>query len=363
MPELGVTSTGGKDQIESRGGRSMFTAGRAIHDPAVFMQHLDSVRLHADEQGSRRYAVRAVSSTDTLKALEVNGITPSVDLPLDRIGIEGHHLITVDHNVVQEEVPEWVAVWEDIHKVKKDKGTPEQQVVDLEEGYYLTRHIAHSDFDELKQLWKPFGWTDPKLRAYINTYADNQDTWMSVVRGADDKIASINIAEALNLELSDGTPLPIVETTEFGTMPQHRFKNLNAVALIGLTAQVLDATQYRHGVKPLVYGEYSMEPISRSYNVGMRAGYEIPGVTDSNSDRLTTPIQVLKRNVTVLDGGSPTDFKFGQQTAEFQQKHRDAFRGPHRFLRNFIVGMLPGTSVSNYYSPEQTQRIMSHYKN
>jgi len=350
---LSSTGVAGAVEIFRPAGRAYQTLNNRVTDPAQFLGAMENVSRVADENGRRRWVLRARTTPDVIQDLNKVGVKPSVNLPLSEIGLGSDSLITVDHNAHASDVPEWDAVYADW---KKDRTHPDpvDQVNQMPTGFSLTRSFGIQDRETLYELWKPFGWTREKISNFIDTYQANDALWVSGVRDENGQLASACMGEAL---VFDG--IYMVEATEFGTRVDLRRKNLSALALIGLNAQIIQRARYEEGHMPLIISEYNMDPNSRSDNVGRKTGMTIPGV--ENVQDLTEPTQVLSRNVAVLDGGKPNDLAFHSLSDEDKQKYRNAYRDPFKYWRNFIVGMMTENNMDRYYSQEQVTQILSKF--
>ncbi len=350
---LSSTGIAGEVEVFRPAGRAYQTLNARVTDPTVFLGAIQNVAKLADENGRRRWVLRARIAPNVAEELLQVGVKPSVNLPLSEIGLGADSLITVDHNSHSSEVPEWKAVYADWKKERKHPD-PVDQVNNMPHGFSLTRGFGVQDRDTLYELWKPFGWTREKINNFIESYRDNNALWVSGVRDENGQLASACMGEALVI---DG--IYMVEATEFGTRVDLRRNNLSALALIGLNAQIIQRARYEEGHMPLIISEYNMDPNSRSDNVGRKTGMTIPGV--ENVQDLTEPTQVLSRNVAVLDGGRPNDLTFHSLPDKEKEKYRNAYKDPFRYWRNFIVGMMTEKNMDRYYSPEQVAQIFSKF--
>ena len=350
---LSSTGVAGGIEVFRPAGRAYQTLNHRVTDPSDFLEAMDNVSKIADENGRRRWVLRARTTPDVVQNLLQTGVRPSVNLPLSEINAGADSLITVDHNTHESAVPEWDAVYTDWRK-ERTHPDPADQVENMPKGFSLTRTFGIQDRETLFELWKPFGWTREKISNFIDTYQENDNLWVSGVRDEKGQLASACMGEAL---IFDG--IYMVEATEFGTRVDLRRKNLSALALIGLNAQIIQRARYEEGHMPLIISEYNMDPKSRSDNVGRKTGMTIPGVEAVQN--LTEPTQVLSRNVAVLDGGHPNDLAFHSLPDDEKEKYRNAYRDPFRYWRNFIVGMMTEKNMDRYYSPEQVAQILSEF--
>lgn len=354
MAESLLTSTGGTGKIEQRSaGRTYFTSDtRATRGP-ILLRKMDIVSEAAERHGSRREVFRTRATPSVVSELEERGKKASVVLPLSELGLGNDLLVTYEHNVHPSEVPEWEAVYADWQK-ERTHPDPVDQVLRMPAGYSLTNRFNNRDNETLYELWRPFGWTKKKIKNFIDTYQQNNNLWVSGVREANGLLASACMGEAL---VFDG--IYMVEATEFGTRVDLRRKNLSALSLIGLNAQIIQSACYEEGHVPLIISEYNMDPNSRSDNVGRKTGMTIPGVEGVMG--LTEPTQVLRRNVAVLDGGGPNNLTFHSLGDYEKTKYRNAYRDPFKYWRNFIVGMMTKGNMERYYSPGQVTQILNKF--
>jgi hypothetical protein len=351
-----LTSTGGAGIIEQRSaGRTYFTSDAKATRADKLLRKMELVHNSMERHNSRREVFRANCTPEVISELESHGKIPSVKIPLSELGRGNDILATFEHNTHESDVPEWDAIYAD-WKHKKEIPNPVDQIDRLPNGYSLTNDLKSTDAETLYELWKPFGWTRQKIKGFLNTYKDKNNLWVSAVRDNNGRLASACMGEAL---VFDG--IYMVEATEFGTRVDERRKNLSAVAVIGLNAQIIQRALYEEDHVPLIISEYNMDPSSRSDKVGRKTGMTIPGV--DGVEGLTDPIQVLRKNVAVLDGGVPNNLLFGQMPDEYRKKYREAYKDTHRYWRNFIVGMMTKENMDKYYSPDQTEQILARFIN
>ncbi|MCX6732260.1 MAG: hypothetical protein NTV98_01840 [Candidatus Roizmanbacteria bacterium] len=348
-----ITSTGVAGSIESRSaGRSYLTANNQLTSGSAIIAEWNNVLQHAQENNRRRAVLRARASEDAIQEVEQDGPQFAVKIPLSELGLPTtDSLVTLEHNIHSSEVPEWEAVY-DYWKKPKIYPEPVDEINKLPTGFTLTNNFSEKDRATLLELWHPFGWNAAKIDAFIQTYRDNNALWVSGVRDQNGQLASACMGEAL---VFDG--IYMVEATEFGTRTDLRGKNLSTVAVVGLTAQIVQKALYEEGHTPLIMAEFNMHPNSRSDVVGRKVGFTIPGV--EGVEGLTDPTQVLRKNVAVLDGGGPSDLLFSQLPDK--DRYRDAFRDPYRYWRNFIVGMIPKDRIDTSYSKENTAQILNRF--
>jgi len=357
-----LSSTGKAGDIERRipSGRTYLTSNSPISNPVTLMSEWQRVLVAMNENGDRRAVYRTRATREAIERVEAEGgLHFSVNLPLERLGIPTTDgLVTAEHNIHLSDVPEWGPVYE-YWKNPKEYKEPVEQIDNLPARYQLTNSFSNEDRTTLLELWKPFGWTEKKIDAFLQTYRENNALWISGVRDENGQLASACMGEAL---VFDG--IYMVEATEFGTRMDLRGKNLSTAAVVGLIAQVIQKAEYEEGHTPLIIAEFNMEESSRSDVVGRKAGFTIAGV--EGIDGLLEPTQVLRRNVAVLDSGRPNGLSFAAMSNDGtidRDRHRDAFRDRYCFWRNFIVGMMTKEKIDNDYSPEKVRRILDRFTN
>lgn len=350
MASVELTSTGRTRQIEQRSGdRVYYTSDARATRTDVLLEKLRIIDYFGEVHNNRRTVFRARCAPEVVEGVEQLGVKPSVKLPLSELGMGNDVLATFDHNVHPSDVPEWDAVYTDWQE-KKEIPSPLKQIESLPKGYTLTNHFEAEDAKILYDLWKPFGWTKEKINSFISTYKESNGLWVSGVRDEHGQLASACMGEALYF---DG--IYMVEATEFGTRKDLRRQNLSSVAVIGLNAQIVDRAFHKNpdGTRPLIISEYNMDPESRSDKVGRKTGMTIPGVDGVKG--LTEPIQILRKNVSVFDGGEKNDLDLGRLSQQTGKEYDESYK----YLRNFIVGMMTSENMDNYYSPDQVQKILA----
>jgi len=355
MAEISSTGYAGITDWNRSNGRAYLTLDRTVYSPTDLLTEWSLLTQGAEDRGRRRAVLRATCSPEVELELGYGGLRPSVILPLSQIGLGNNKVLVFEHNEAENIsfVPEWDKVYS-YWKQKKIYPPPHDQIKHLPEGFHLTNKLMKNDIDDLFELWKPFGWTKEGVDHFIQTHHERPEIWFSAIRDSQGKVASACMGEAITF---DGVYM--VEATEFGTKTEYRSHNLCTAAVVGLIAQIVKTALYTHYQIPLIISEFNMS--SRSDVVGRKSGMTIPGVEETEG--LTEPLQVLRRNVAVLDGCGPNDVKYLKFSPEYKKKYKDSYRNPHRYWRNFIVGMLTQESINTNYSPEQIDAIMSRFIN
>ncbi len=378
MSEI-VTSTGvvGLDPFRSEG-RVYETLGEVCTAPDQLMEEFGVVRGLALDRGKRRWVLRAVVEEDVRSDIgDSNNI--EVDIP---VGLtdnrSSRRLIVLAENIHRSEVPEWEDVyrfWQEPYPKEID---PFGNLDSISEQFQLTRiaNISnpwqHEEFlEDLFEIWRPFGWTRKGIQEFTHKYSnlyfvggtkDDHGVWFSGVRDR----SSRRLVSACQAESLYFGGVLTVELTEFGTKPDFQGKGLCSAAVTGLIAQVLRDTLYAGGgylsSRPLIFAELNMT--TRSDVIARKVGMTIPSVEGQTG--LQSPTQVLRRNVSILDGYEPNDLRLVELVPQFggplADHFRDAYGENYPYWRNFIVGILPREAINRYYPFEQTERILAHYE-
>lgn len=309
------------------------------------------------ENGRRRTVLRAICSQEVVNQLLQSDLPREVIIPLSNINPEStDYFVVLGENVHPSEIPEWSEVYNYWQRSNGSQRTPIDRIeraVD-NEGFTLTNDLTLEDTAELMEIWRPFGWSETAVQTFINTYRDNPKMWFSGLRDP----RSGKLVSACEAELANFAGVNLVEGTEYGTLPGYEGLGLCTAAVTALHAQVLNDTYYQTGEMPLIIAEFNMT--SRSDVVGRHTGITIP-LVENTPGLEATPIQVLRMNVPVLDRHTPNDQNY-RELGNRRQHYRDAYRHTyHRYWRNFIVGILPQSSIENYYSLEQVEQILARF--
>lgn len=218
--------------------------------------------------------------------------------------------------------------------------------------FFLSDQLNESDADRLAQIWQPFGWTRNGVSAFIQAQEDHFTGWFSGARERENgQLVSACMGEGLRL-----AGAYIVEGTEYGTLSGYEGNGLCTAVVSLLHAQVLNDTLYTTGNTPLIVSEFNMT--SRSDIVGRHAGMTIP-LVEGTSGLEDSPIQVLRRNVSVLDRYPANTTISWRDLGEARSTYRDAYRTTFGFWRNFIVGLLSRESIEKNYSQSQVTEMLS----
>ncbi|MBP6881974.1 MAG: hypothetical protein KBC15_00275 [Candidatus Levybacteria bacterium] len=168
-------------------------------------------------------------------------------------------------------------------------------------NFDLQTNIRDAQISDLHELWgNTFGWTREGIVALQNTLhaqdgvdPNDRQTWFSGISDrATGKLVSAATAERLQFRESDGSPISLVENTEWAVHPSMRRRGLNAATIAFLNGQVFtDLSDF-----PTIVAECNFG--SRSDIPAYKAGFSIPEREYSGR----TFQQVLEQNVVVNDG-------------------------------------------------------------
>lgn len=361
-----LKSTGplGRDLQRSEG-RAYYNVEHAVSSVEELRALYAQFQAEALDAGRRRTVIRVRCNRETyLEAMSFGADDPralpiEAALPLVMLDPQNTDLILMLGKNIHpslEEVPEWSEVYEYWQQPNgRSHGrnfTPFQRVEYVDSNrYQLINQPLPEHVDDLTAIWAVFGWGQAGVIDFINTFPAKTDQWFSgYVERETGRLVSACMGESL--DLADQL---IVEGTEYGTLPGFERQGLCTAAVVALHAQVLNDTLYQTGQIPLIVAEFNMT--SRSDVVGRHAGMTIPFIEQSPHLH-ETPFQVLRRNVSVVDHYPPTNIRW-RDLNDRELKFRDAYRGnKYRYWRNFIVGMLPQTTITQSYGPEEVTTIM-----
>jgi len=366
MSSAEIISTGvpGPDYARSEG-RGYFNVRSEVNRFSQ-LEQLFSLFQHkaTQERGRRRVVVRAVCTANVVNELLANQehrdrLPLEVLIPLNIMDPqEERFIVMLGQNVHSSEAPEWNEVYQDWQQPQQNRVSPLDRVARLQETpFQLTSQINEADIECLAQIWKPFGWTPEGVASFIERFnaqdPRNTNAWFSGVRNTENnELASACMGEPLHLnrETPNRRGVQIIEGTEYGTLRGMEGRGLCSAAVIGLHAQILNNHLYDEtapGIIPIILSEFNLSV--RSDRVGRHAGMTLP-LVEICPGLEDTPIQILRRNVSVLDGkpvNGLSSENFGDGSENYQ------------YWRNFIMGALPYTSIQNDYSREQVEQIYS----
>jgi hypothetical protein len=172
------------------------------------------------------------------------------------------------------------------------------------EGIQFTNQIQDWMIPQIYALWgETFGWDAggvenlrDRLMASQHIAPTKRPVWFSAAV-ARRTLFSISMAERLDLPLGDGRSVPIIESTEWRTLPGNERRGLMAATVSYLHEQVISDLQ-QNPLPPLIVAETNYR--SSAYRVGWAAGMEVPERHGG-----AVPSQILVQNVEVVDGHAP----------------------------------------------------------
>ena len=342
--------TAGLPDYNRSEGRAYQTLPNVVDSWDEIVAAYNTLRCEAQRRGRRRFVLRAECSENVdVVSDEALPVPVEVVLPLRLVRPENHgNIIYAAENFHNSHVhgnyEDLASFWFQHNELGNLAKTPLDRLRKLDDSFRLTNKLDQGDADDLYQLWKPFRWTRIGIEKFIQQRADNM--WFSGVR---DQHTGRLVSACMGESLSFGSILA-VEGTEYSTLPEYGGKGLCTAAVIGLNAQILNDTVNDRGEYPIIIAEFNLA--SRSDMVGYAAGMHLPNLLDPFS-----PMQVLKKNVSVLDGLGPNDVKWGE-LGEQRGHFRDAFRTTYRYWRDFVPGVLPLHNIKKYYDENQRKEIL-----
>lgn len=212
---------------------------------------------------------------------------------------------------------------------------PANRVQNLrEEGYQFIDSFSPERIAELMNLWgNTFQWDEDgivKFRENIwrmrGMRPSQRGFWFSgIIEPRSNVLVAVAQGERLDMPISDGRSIPIVESTEWRRSDSTSRHGLAAAAVVHLNAQILSdlGSQY-----PLIIAETNYS--SRAHAVGFAARMEVPPRNIGN----TSVQQVLIQNVCVGDGYQPEG------------------------RRDFTMMYIPPENTALYYSQQQREQIL-----
>lgn len=349
-----ITSTGelGQDYYRSEG-RAYYSVERVIHSVEELRSVFENFDQTAQEKGRRRTVVRAICTREVLNQISLAELPLEVAFPLNLVDAKNEHcLIMLGKNVHDSPVPEWPNVYDYWRSPNGTQRTPLERVCALNrDAYTLTDSLTPKDSECLYKIWAPFGWTQAGVREFITHYNQGNRGWFAGVRNTQTR-------ELLSACMGEQLRLPevlLVEGTEYGTQPGYEGNGFCTASVTALHAQILRDSLYTTGETPLITAEFDLS--SRSDIPGRHAGMEIP-LLGSHQER-EVPIQVLRHNVAVLDRQEINSLNW-RDLGVARHHYQDAYRTKYRFWRNFVLGVLPLSSIATHYSHENVIEILNH---
>lgn len=361
MTNIEITSTGyaGEPDYFRSEGRAYQTINYCIQSFEDLFTKFSTLREEAGKIGRRRIVCRTYCKDEVAQEAVVRKLPVEVLLPLNFISnkLTGT-ILMIGENFHKSEVPEWNEVYSYWKEPLVNNTAPLQRLEKLSNNFCLTSNLSENDLLDLTFLWKPFGWTEKGVRQFINNYKQQSNLWFSGIRdNRTKKIVSACMGEGLNF-----ADIFLIEGTEYSTNPNYENNGFCASSIIGLYAQILNNTLYKNNNIingfPVIVAELNMS--SRVDIVARKTGMTIP-LVEGNTE-LTTPIQVLKRNVSILDRHKPNDLSWRKLSEDDRNHLREAYKTNFRYWRNFIFGVLPQYNIEKYYSQEQVIQILNYFQ-
>lgn len=360
----------GEDFARSEG-RAYFNGPDRIDSYQQLTQLYRDFSARAREQYDRRRVVFRVRCTDAVvtQLVAENRLPVEVILPLRLIDpATTDALITLGENVHTSEVREWPAVYQYWQRPNGNGRTPIEQIARHNPNRVrLTNDLVPADAETLHRIWQPFGWTLQGVEEFIRDYRTDGRFFSGVVDRQTNTLVSACMAEGITI-----AGIPLIEGTEYGTLPGQEGNGYCTAAVVGLHAQILQRMVYSAELQnsgetasettqperlhlPLILAEFNMT--SRSDIVGRHTGMTVP-LVEGTPGLESTPIQVLRHNVSVFDRHQPNTVT-PDDLAEHAGRYREAFGRTYPYWRHFIVGMLPAEAIRNHYSREQVALMLS----
>lgn len=385
-----VTSLGSGTGAEERSNQRWYdTAESPLLSVSQIRNRWQSNREQAAENGLRRSVMRFITDAETAAAVQEDTSLPvEFVLPLRIVSPDQNDdrclvLMGQNYQVSDDvratrpdefvELPTGTVLHRDDHqRLLREWGafahfwehyqlqhTPVSRVQRLDDEFQMTAMPNSGDVETLAALWQAFSWDEAGAAAFIRAMANgNQDYFFSGVRDSEGILRAAMMAERMQY-----LDTLLIELTEFATDADYRGRGLSTAALIGLIAQIVEATDRifeNEEIIPVITAEFNLS--SRSDVVGAHAGMTIPMIHGIHHDleRLT---QVLLHNVEVYDDQaenavSPDHFTEAER-AHYGAMFEDGNR--HRFWRNFVPGVLAATNRHKYYGPEDRATILTNY--
>jgi len=334
-------------------GRAYQTLLHVINSWDDIVQAYTALRSEALNRGRRRVVLRAECSGDVdVFSDEPFPVPIEVVLPIGIVRPQNNgNIIYAAENFHNSQVHgnygDLALFWFRHNQLGNLAKTPLDRIRKLDSPFSLSKKLTEDDIDDLYKLWRPFRWTREGVEKFIKEKSDNM--WFSGVR---DRQTGNLVSACMGESLNFGSILA-VEGTEYSTLPEYGGKGLCTAAVVGLNAQVLNDTMKRQEEYPVIIAEFNVA--SRSDMVGYAAGMYLPNLMNPFS-----PMQVLRKNVSVLDSLEPNDVKW-EELGDEKQHFRDAFRTTHRYWRDFVPGILPLRNIEAYYDSDQRKEILDMY--
>ncbi len=350
------TGTAGEPDYHRSYGRAYQTLTNIVTLPEDLIYQYRQLTEGAKEHGRRRWVLRARCTPNVVEAIKSEGLPLEAQIPLSYIDEDSPDSIVIMADAIHSQsIPELDEVnsyWRNPNY--KNGRTPKDRLMEaVVNGYKVIDSPDQRDVSDLQKIWWPFGWKKEQVIQFIESFNGKrvENLWFSGIRdGESGRLISACMAEALSF-----AGIQYVESTEYGTLPSYQGQGLCTAAVVALNSQILDY-YYRCGLSTkelLVNAEFNMT--TRSDVVGRHAGLIVPAIENTTEN---TSLQVLRRNVAVLDGYDRNDVRWYNLDGQ-KALYAGAYSNPHCFWRNFIVGILPQSAIQQFYNPDATQQMVA----
>lgn len=360
-----ITSTGSSGkQFDRSCGRAYWNVETKITDSQAHLDEIWDFQKDAYFRGRRRWVSKGIYSYQAVDELIKKNAPIEAMVPLylfDDTATDA--LVYMGINFHRSEIPEWAEVLDYWQRPGGCNRTPLSRIrtisavekQSINPSFGISSQFLDSDIEQLVQIWRPFGWTSEGIHQLRNRLLQRDGVWFSgVINRETNGLVSACMGELFNL-----AGVTMVESTEYGTLPEYQGLGLCTAAISFLNAQILNDTLYppnRNPSRPVILAELSMT--SRSDIAARHAGFRIP-LLDQPVNKNTPPFQVLPRNASVLDNYPVNDLNPNIEHRSQADRFRSAYGEDYGYWRNFIVGVLPKASVERYYSAADVSQILS----
>lgn len=334
------TSLGIPGEPEPRSfGRLYQTLRNPINDFEELSSRFEALRTSVD--GHRRIVLKGLCSNEVLFQAKQQGLPIEAIIPMNLIADHDSSIVFLAENYhdspTQGNDPRELIA----HRNNGKKPLEKVQKV-IENNFTLSKNLTENDVEDLFSLWQRFGWSKKEISNFIEkNQRHEKNYWFSGIRDSGSgKLVSASTAEAIEF-----AGIRYIETTEYSTLGGYEEQGLCTASVAGLIAQVLSETYYSNiqdSSTTVITAEFNTS--STSAAIGASAGLIVP-----KEDGVP---QILKYNVGVEDG-KPANSVFSDEVGE----NGISFR----FLRDFVVAVLPKENIINLYPPEVVKQIINLY--
>lgn len=353
MPLEGFITSAGQvgPDFHRSDGRAYLIIDERVIDPNSLLVKIREFSSTANSAGRRRWAARFRATQEVIREV-LQHLPVEARIPLSLVDPNTtDEILMLGKNVHTSTIPEWgevYAFWQD----EKGNSSPTQRVEKVwREGFGLTDEVTEADAQALTEIWGPFGWTEEGVLELIRRLPYDPNRWFSgVVERSSNRVVAACIGERLSFGGVDWC-----EGTEYGTARNFRGNGLGTAAVVNLQAQMVESTRSRSREIPLIVAELNTAPRVRADILARHTGMIVPyvqGVPGLES----SPTQILKRNVSIIDDDDPNDLD-PTELGEAYPHYREAFGENYSFWRNFIVGVLPDNTIRSSYRPQDIANI------